>query len=238
MNIMKFSQLREEVCQANRELVKSGLVAMTWGNISGVDRKERAMAIKPSGVDYEQLRPRDIVVVSLDGGQVLEGNLRASSDTPTHAALYQGFESIGGIVHTHSNYASCWAQAGREIPCLGTTHADHFYGPVPITRQMRPEEIKEKYEHNTGKVILERFCTGKLDPEQIPSVLVANHGPFAWGKSPKEALDNAIILEQIARMALGTIQLKGDVEKIPQALLDKHFQRKHGPEAYYGQNKE
>ncbi len=232
---MKFIQLREEVCQANRELVKSGLIVMTWGNISGVDRKEGVMAIKPSGVDYEQLRPKDIVVVSLDGGQVVEGDLRASSDTPTHLVLYQGFESIGGIVHTHSNYASCWAQAEREIPCLGTTHADLFYGPVPVTRQMRPGEIKEKYEHNTGKIILERFSTDKLNPEHIPGVLVANHGPFAWGKSPKEALDNAIVLEQLARMALGTVQLNPEVGNIPQSLLDKHFQRKHGPEAYYGQ---
>ena len=235
---MKFSQLREEVCEANRELPRSGLVVMTWGNISGVDREENVMAIKPSGVDYEQLRPRDIVVVSLDTGQVVEGNLRASSDTPTHLVLYQGFEGIGGIVHTHSNYASCWAQAEREIPCMGTTHADHFYGPVPVTRVMKPEEIKDRYEHNTGKVILERFSTGKLNPEQIPGVLVANHGPFAWGKSPKAALNNGIILEEVAKMAMGTVQLNSEIANIPQALLDKHFHRKHGPEAYYGQKEE
>lgn len=235
---MRFSQLREEVYRANRKLVKSGLVVMTWGNISGVDRKENVLAIKPSGVDYDKLRPRDIVVVSLDDGQAVEGSLRASSDTPTHLVLYQGFESIGGIVHTHSSYASCWAQAEREIPCLGTTHADLFYGPVPITRQMKPEEIKERYEHNTGNVILERFATHKLNPQHIPGVLVANHGPFAWGKSPKEALDNAIVLEELARIALGTVQLNPEVENISQSLLAKHFQRKHGPEAYYGQKEE
>ena len=232
---MKFRQLREEVCQVNRGLVESGLVVMTWGNISGVDRKAGVMAIKPSGVDYEKLRPEDIVIISLDKTEVIEGPLRPSSDSPTHLLLYQGFESIGGIVHTHSNYATCWAQAGREIPCLGTTHADHFYGPIPVTRAMSPEEIKGKYEHNTGEVILECFSTKKINPENIPGVLVSNHGPFAWGANPRAALDNAIILEEVARTALLTLLLNPQVQQIPQTLLDKHFKRKHGPKAYYGQ---
>jgi L-ribulose-5-phosphate 4-epimerase len=232
---MGFERLKEEVWQANRDLVDAGLVVHTWGNVSGADRGEGVMAIKPSGVDYNELRPEDVVVLSLETGAVVEGQLRPSSDTPSHLVLYQKFGSIGGVVHTHSTYATGWAQACREIPCLGTTHADHFFGPVPLTRQLTPEEIERDYERNTGEVIAERFSEGGLNPKEFPGVLVPCHGPFAWGEDAKAALKNAIILEQVARIALYTVGLNPEIDEIPQALLNKHYMRKHGPDAYYGQ---
>lgn len=232
---MAHESLKEAVWQANQEIVDAGLVLLTWGNASGVDRDAGLVAIKPSGVDYERLRPEDIVIVSLETGEPVEGDLRPSSDTPTHVYLYKRFEDIGGIVHTHSPQAVAWAQAERDLPCLGTTHADHFYGAVPVTRRMRQAEIREAYEHNTGVVIAERFEEAALDPMQIPAVLVAGHGPFTWGSSPQAAVTNAVVLESVAQMALDTYRLNPDVKAIDQALLDRHFLRKHGPGAYYGQ---
>jgi L-ribulose-5-phosphate 4-epimerase len=193
------------------------------------------MAIKPSGVEYEELKPEDIVVLSIDKGEVLEGSLRPSSDTPSHLLLYQEFKSIGGVVHTHSAYATSWAQAGREIPCFGTTHADYFYGSVPLTRQLTQEEIEEAYERNTGKIIVERFTVSELSPEEVPGVLVMGHGVFTWGGSPAAALESSIVLEEVAKMATYTALLYPQIGSIPQALLDKHYLRKHGPGAYYGQ---
>lgn len=232
---MGFEKLKEEVRHANKELGKSGLVLLTWGNVSGVDRAAGVMAIKPSGVDYDELRSEDIVVLSIDKGEILEGSLRPSSDTPSHLLLYQEFESIGGVVHTHSAYATSWAQAGREIPCFGTTHADYFYGPVPLTRHLTSEEIKDEYERNTGKVIVERFSEGGLCLDEFPGALVPNHGVFSWGKNTMAALEASIVLEEVARMGLYTVLLSPQASSIPQALLDKHYLRKHGPGAYYGQ---
>jgi len=232
---MSFEALKEEVWKANIELGNSGLVVLTWGNVSGVDRDAGVMAIKPSGVDYAELKPENIVVLSIDKGEVLEGSLRPSSDTPSHLILYQEFESIGGVVHTHSAYATGWAQAGREIPCFGTTHADYFYGSVPLTRQLTPEEIKEAYELNTGKIIVERFSIGDLKPAEVPGALVPGHGVFAWGGNPMAALESSIVLEEVAKMGLYTVLLSPQISSIPQALLDKHYLRKHGPDAYYGQ---
>jgi L-ribulose-5-phosphate 4-epimerase len=229
--------LKEEVCRANLALVEAGLVVLTWGNVSGVDREAGIVAIKPSGISYRTLRPADIVLVSLESGERLEGDLRASSDTPTHLVLYRDFRSIGAVVHTHSPFATSWAQAARPIPCLGTTHADHFYGPVPVTRQLTAEEIEADYEANTGKVVSERFLDRGLDPEQIPAVLLPGHGPFVWGPGPAEAVENATVLEETARMALYTLAIDPGAAELPQALLDKHFLRKHGPDAYYGQEK-
>lgn len=234
---MGFDALKKAVWQANMGLVENGLVLLTWGNASGADRDKGVVAIKPSGVDYAELGPEDIVVLSLESGDVLEGNLSPSSDTPSHLALYRAFDSIGGVIHTHSTYATSWAQACREIPCLGTTHADYAYGPVPLTRQLTAEEIETDYEVNTGKVIVERFKEGDLVPDQVPGVLVPCHGPFAWAADPMSALESAIMLEELARMALHTLALDPESKPIPQALLDKHFLRKHGPGAYYGQKK-
>ena len=231
---MKFEQLRQEVCQANQALSHTGLVALTFGNVSGVDRQANVMAIKPSGVEYKRLHPKDIVVLSLETSETVEGNLRASSDTPTHLILYQELPHIGGIVHTHSTFATSWAQAQRQIPCLGTTHADHFYGPVPVTRQLTAEEIKSNYEQNTGKVIRDLLAEDG-HPEQIPAALVPQHGPFVWGRTPAAALENAIALEEVARTALYTCLLNSNPEPLSKALLDKHFNRKHGSDAYYGQ---
>ena len=233
---MSFAKLKEEVWLANKELAKSGLVVLTWGNVSGADRNAGVMAIKPSGVDYDGLRAEDIVVLAIDSGEKIEGSLNPSSDTASHLLLYQEFDSIGGIVHTHSAYATSWAQACREIPCLGTTHADYFYGSVPLTRQLTPEEIKEAYERNTGVVIVERFVEGGLSPDQFPGVLVPNHGVFTWGKDPVSALESSIVVEEVAKMAFHTMLLNPQAS-IPQTLLDKHFLRKHGPGAYYGQEK-
>ena len=232
---MAYDALKEAVREANLDIVEAGLVVLTWGNASGVDREADVMAIKPSGVPYEKVQPADMVVLSLSTGEVVDGDLNPSSDTPTHLHLYREFESIGGVVHTHSSYAVSWAQAERELPCLGTTHADHFYGTIPVTRRMDAEEIREAYEHNTGVVIVERFREGRIDPLEIPGVLVAGHGPFAWGETPGRAVENAIVLESVARMALHTYLLNLESGPIGQALLDKHFLRKHGAGAYYGQ---
>jgi len=227
-------QLRLEVCKANRSLAESGLVILTWGNVSGINRTNGLVVIKPSGIAYGELKPENMVVVDLKSGKVVGGNLKPSSDTETHLELYRAFGSISGIVHTHSTYATIWAQALMEIPALGTTHADTFYGSVPCTRALTETEINSDYEAATGRVIVETFSA--IDPLQIPAVLVASHGPFAWGVSPEKAVQNAIILEEVARMAVYTKLLRG-TEPIPQYLLDRHFLRKHGDNAYYGQNK-
>jgi L-ribulose-5-phosphate 4-epimerase len=238
---MPHDQLKQTVFDINMALQKSGLVVLTWGNASGVDRTadsiggKGVMAIKPSGVKYDKLTPADIVVLDIATGKIVEGAKNPSSDTPTHLHLYQQFPNIGGVVHTHSQCATTFAQAHREIPCLGTTHADHFYGTVPCTRPMTPAEINSEYELNTGKVIVERFKKGGIDPDDVPGVLVSSHAPFVWGATPQKALENAIALESIALMQLGAYQLNPKVESVPQVLLDKHFKRKHGPGAYYGQ---
>lgn len=225
-------QLKEKVCQANIELQKQELVIFTWGNVSGIDREANVVAIKPSGIAYDELTADKIVLLDLDGN-IIEGDLRASSDTPTHLELYRNFKEVGGICHTHSTYATMWAQACKGIPCFGTTHADHFYGPVPVTDIMTAEEIQNDYELNTGKVIVRRFAG--IDPLQIPAVLVANHGPFTWAATPDKAVESAVVLEQVASMALGTITINGAQKDINRVLLDKHYLRKHGKNAYYGQ---
>jgi len=227
-------ELKERVYEANLDLVGHGLVILTFGNASGIDRRRGIVAIKPSGVGYERMKPADIVLVDLDG-RVVEGKLRPSSDTPTHLALYRAFRAIGGIAHAHSQYATMYAQAGREIPCLGTTHADHFRGPVPVTRMLTKAEVEHKYEATTGKLIVERFR--RLDPATMPAVLVAGHGPFVWGESPEAAVRNALALEQIAKMAFGTHVLSPASGPLPAHLLRRHFERKHGPRATYGQKK-
>jgi len=234
--MMKFEALRNEVCRCNRALAETGLSVLTWGNASQADRSAEVMAIKPSGVAYDVLLPEDIVVVSLKTGDVLAGTRNPSSDTPTHLYLYQVFDDIGGVVHTHSRAATAWAQAMREIPCMGTTHADHFNGSVPVTRLISAEEVKSEYEKNTGIVIEACFREHGLSPSDIPGVLVAGHGPFTWGSDAREALRNTVALEHIAAMALDTQMLATDISPIPAYLLDRHFQRKHGPDAYYGQN--
>ncbi len=227
--------LRERVCAVNLGLVKAGLVVLSFGNASAVDRDRGIVAIKPSGVAYESLRPEDIVLVSLEDGRLIEGTKRPSSDTPTHLILYRAFPSAGGIVHTHSVHASSWAQAGREIPCLGTTHADHFRGAVPVTRALSDQEIAGDYETHTGLVIVERFQAGGIDPAEVPACLDVRHGPFVWGASPEEALANAIALEHVAAMALKTLALAPGIGAAPEALVERHFHRKHGAGAYYGQ---
>jgi L-ribulose-5-phosphate 4-epimerase len=224
-------KLKEEVFQANLDLVKNGLVIHTWGNVSGRDSETGNIVIKPSGVKYEKMKPSQMVVLDQDG-RIVEGKLKPSTDAPTHILLYKAFVRLGGIVHTHSTYATSWAQAGRSIPPFGTTHADHFYGEVPCTRTLTDKEIDSEYEFNTGMVIIERL--GTTDPLSIPSVLVNCHGPFSWGKTPEEAVYNAVALEEIARMALYTVLL-GKKDEVDKYLLDKHFSRKHGGDAYYGQ---
>jgi L-ribulose-5-phosphate 4-epimerase len=227
-----YEELKEAVCQANIELARQKLVICSWGNVSGIDRSAAVVAVKPSGVAYDQLTPDKIVLVDLNG-KLLEKSLRSSSDTPTHLELYRNFADIGGVCHTHSPNATMWAQACREIPCLGTTHADYFYGSIPVTDTMTKEEIKSDYELNTGRVIVKRFA--KIDPMQMPAVLVANHGPFTWGDSPADAVEAAVVLEQIAATAFGTVLINPDVNPISKVLLDKHYLRKHGKDAYYGQ---
>ncbi len=226
-------ELKAQVCKANLDLVREGLVIRTFGNVSGIDRASGHVVIKPSGVGYDVMKPEHMVVVALGSGKVVEGDLRPSSDTPTHLVLYRAFKEIGGIVHTHSLFATAWAQARREIPALGTTHADYFHGPVPCTRGMTPKEIKGDYEIETGNVIVERFH--KLDPLAFPGALVASHGPFAWGKTVAKAVENAVVLEYLARLASETLRVNPRAGAMPRALLDKHFLRKHGPGAYYGQ---
>jgi L-ribulose-5-phosphate 4-epimerase len=233
---MAFEKLKEEVCTANRRLVDAGLVVLTWGNVSGVDREAGVMAIKPSGAPYASLGPEQIVVLGLDSGEVVEGDLNPSSDTPTHLVLYRAFPGVGGVVHTHSSFATAWAQAGRELPCFGTTHAGHFYGSVPVTRELMPDEVEGDYEGNTGKVIVERFESLGLRPDQVPGVLVARHAPFTWGPTVRAAFDNSVVLEEIARSGVSSVLLDPEIGPIPQHLLDKHFLRKHGPRSYYGQD--
>ena len=228
-----YNDIKERVFQANMELVQHNLVVFTWGNVSEIDRKRGIVAIKPSGVSYDRMTPDQMVILDLDG-HLIDGDLRPSSDTPTHLELYRHFKTIGGITHTHSRHATQWAQACRDIPCFGTTHADHFYGPVPVTSVMTKEEVEDHYELNTGKVIVRRF--EGLDPVAIPGVLVANHAPFTWGKDAHDSVKNAVVLEEIAAMALGTLALSPNQPSISQAILDKHYLRKHGKDAYYGQS--
>jgi L-ribulose-5-phosphate 4-epimerase len=229
------TELKEAVWKANLDLAKSGLVILTFGNVSGIDRRRGIVAIKPSGVPYDSLKADDIVLVDLEG-QTVEGWLSPSSDTPTHVALYKAFPAIGGVAHAHSEYATMFAQARREIPCFGTTHADQFNGPVPLTRLLREAEVIGDYELNTGKIIIERFAGA--DPLERPAVLVAGHGPFAWGRTPAEAVETALVLEQVAKMAYGSMALDPRLAPLDGYILEKHFQRKHGPDAYYGQKKE
>lgn len=224
--------LKEEVYKANRDLVKYDLVTLTWGNVSGIERDQGLIVIKPSGVDYETITSKDLVVIDLNG-KVIEGELNPSSDTQTHLEIYKAFPNIGGVTHSHSRYATMFAQACQEIPCYGTTHADHFYGPVPVTRFLTEQEVEDDYELNTGKIIVERFAT--LDPISTPGVVVAGHGPFSWGKTALDSVKNNLVLEQVAQMALGTLQLNPDIKPIPEYIKEKHYKRKHGPDAYYGQ---
>ena len=226
-------ELKQQVCEANLDLVREGMVIQTWGNASGIDIERGLMVIKPSGVPYASMKPQHMVVVSLESGKVVDGYLKPSSDTPTHLVLYRAFPKTGGIVHTHSLHATAWAQACRAIPAFGTTQADYWHGAVPCTRQMKPAEIKNDYEANTGRVIVETFK--KLNPLEHPAVLVASHGPFCWGKDVRDAVRNAITLEFVARLAGETLHLNPETKPMPSALLDKHFLRKHGPKAYYGQ---
>lgn len=232
---MLLPDLRRAVLEANLELVRKGLVLFTFGNASGISRKHSLVVIKPSGVRYDRMKPADLVVTDLDG-KVVEGKLRPSSDLPTHLVLYKAFANIGGISHTHSEYATAWAQARRPIPCLGTTHADSFRGPIPVTEELEDAEIASKYEENTGHVIVRAFRD--LDYSCIPAVLVANHGPFTWGPDPLASAHNAVILESVARMAYFALDINVQARAIGRALHDKHFLRKHGKDAYYGQPKE
>ena len=229
-------KLKEEVYKANLELPKRGLVLFTWGNVSGIDREKGLIVIKPSGVEYENMKAEDMVVVDLEG-KIVEGELNPSSDTPTHIELYKKFPNIGGVVHTHSTHATIWAQSGRDIKAYGTTHGDYFYGPIPCTRKMTPEEIGGEYEKDTGTVIIETFEKRGIDPDSVPAVLVNSHGPFTWGKNPHDAVHNSVVLEELARMAMYTEQINKDIQPMQQELLDQHFLRKHGVNAYYGQKK-
>ena len=228
-------ELKKIVCEANMDLPKYGLVNFTWGNVSAIDRASGLFIIKPSGVKYEKLTPEAMVVVDLEGRKV-EGEYNPSSDTPTHVELYKAFPEIGGIVHTRSSYATSWAQAGRSIPCYGTTHADYIYGEVPCLRCLTAEEIAEGYEKNTGRLIVSEFLRMCKDPLSVPAVLCKNHGPFVWGKDAEEALHNAVVLEEVAKMAFHTELINPKAESAPQSIKDKHFYRKHGANAYYGQN--
>ncbi|MBQ6577524.1 MAG: L-ribulose-5-phosphate 4-epimerase [Bacteroidales bacterium] len=234
-------ELKEKVCKANLDLVKHGLVIFTWGNVSAIDRESGLVVIKPSGVSYDNMKPSDMVVVDLDG-KVVEGDLNPSSDTPTHLVLYKAFKNIGGVVHTHSTYATAWAQAGKDIPNIGTTHADYFHDDIPCTRDMRKNEVFGEYEKETGNVIVERFA--RLNPDDTPGVLVKNHGPFTWGTDAFNAVHNAVVLEEVAKMAYISktieftyLDLVPHTPSMNRHLIEKHYSRKHGPNAYYGQKK-
>lgn len=227
-------QLKQQVYMANMELPKRKLITFTWGNVSGFDKETGYFVIKPSGVEYEVLTPQDMVVMDLEGNKI-EGKYRPSSDTPTHIELYRAFPDLGGIVHTHSSFATSWAQAGRDLPCYGTTHADYIYGAVPCARSLTKEEIEEAYEKNTGKVIIETFRERGLNPSQVPCVLCTKHGSFTWGKDAMEAVHNAVVLEECAKMASWTELINRGVKPANQCIMDKHFLRKHGANAYYGQ---
>jgi L-ribulose-5-phosphate 4-epimerase len=229
---MLLATLREQVLEANLELVRRGLVLYTFGNVSGISRKDGLVAIKPSGVPYEDLTPEHMVISDLQG-KIVDGDFRPSSDLPTHVELYRSFPNIGGVAHTHSEFATSWAQAQRPIPCLGTTHADYFYGPVPVTAELSPEETAIDYEKNTGTAICRTFA--KLDPDAIPAVLVAGHAPFCWGKDAHEATHNAVVVEYVAKMAYRSLAINPNAKPLPAELHDKHFLRKHGKTAYYGQ---
>jgi L-ribulose-5-phosphate 4-epimerase len=233
--IKMLEQLKQKVYEANMLLPKYGLVTFTWGNVSAIDENREFFVIKPSGVDYEKMRPEDMVVMDLKGNRV-EGKLNPSSDTPTHLELYKAFPEIGGVVHTHSSYATSWAQAGRSIPCYGTTHADYIYGEVPCLRCLTKEEIDEAYEANTGHLIVNEFKRMNKEILAVPAVLCKNHGPFAWGKDANEAVHNAVVLEEVAKMAYRAETINPQIEPAPQELQDKHYYRKHGANAYYGQH--
>ena len=228
-------ELKKKVYEANILLPKYGLVTFTWGNVSAIDRESGYFVIKPSGVEYEDMGPEDMVIMDLDGNKI-EGNLNPSSDTATHIEIYKGFKEVGGIVHTHSSYATSWAQAGRGIPCYGTTHADYFYGEIPCVRNLSKEEIEEAYEKNTGVLIVSEFERLKKDPVAVPAVLCKNHGVFAWGKDAHVAVHNAVVTEEVAKMAYRCELINSEVKEAPQELQDKHYYRKHGANAYYGQN--
>ena len=229
------AELKESVWKANLDLARSGLVILTFGNVSGIDRRRGILAIKPSGVPYDALKPDDIVLVDLEG-HLVEGWLSPSSDTPTHVEIYKAFPEVGGVAHAHSTYATMFAQARREIPCFGTTHADQFHGPVPLTRLLVESEVASGYERNTGRIIVKRFAG--LDPLEVPAVLVAGHGPFSWGRTASEAVETALVLEQTAKMAFGSMALDPALTPLDACIQEKHFSRKHGPDAYYGQKKE
>ena len=228
--------LKRKVYEANMELPRRNLVTYTWGNVSGIDRERGLFVIKPSGVEYDELRPEDLVVMDLDGNKV-EGDMNPSSDTRTHLVLYREFPQIGGIVHTHSPYAVAWAQAGRDIPCYGTTHADYFYGSVPCARNLTPEEIEADYETNTGRIIVETFRSRGIDPRYVHAVVCRNHGPFTWGCDPAQAVYHSVVLEEVAKMSMFTELINPQVSPAPDCIRNKHFLRKHGPNAYYGQAK-
>lgn len=228
-------ELKKAVYEANMELPRYGLVTFTWGNVSGIDRESGLFVIKPSGVDYDKLTPEDMVVMDLDGNRI-EGKYKPSSDTATHIEIYKAFSQVGGVVHTHSSYATSWAQAGRGIPCYGTTHADYMYGEIPCLRCLTAEEIADAYEENTGHLIVNEFKRLNIDPEAMPAVLCKNHGPFSWGKDAHEAVHNAVVLEEVAKMAYRAETINARIQPAPQALQDKHYFRKHGANAYYGQD--
>jgi L-ribulose-5-phosphate 4-epimerase len=234
---MAYEKLKQRVLEANLALVEAGLVVLTWGNASGADRDADVMAIKPSGVAYNKLSAADMVVLSIKTGEIVDGGGRPSSDTPTHLHLYREFPSVNGVAHTHSLHATAFAQAKRSIPCFGTTHADNFYGEIPVTRDLTAREVETDYELNTGRVIVEQFRLARVDPDSVPGVLLASHAPFAWGPTPEKAVENAIVLEFAAEMALAGLAIAPQMKPIPGYLLDKHFLRKHGPKAYYGQPK-
>ena len=231
------TELKKQVYEANMAIQRNRLAIFTWGNVSGVDRSKGLVVIKPSGVEYDALSPIDLPVVDLATGRVVEGDLNPSSDTKTHVELYNAYPQLGGIVHTHSPHAVAWAQANRDIPCYGTTHADYFYGPIPCCRNLTAEEIEADYEGNTGRVIIETFNGRGINPAHVPAVICANHGPFTWGKDAAQAVYHAVVLEEVARMAMFTEQIRPNVGPAPQCIQDKHFMRKHGPNAYYGQGK-